>query len=111
MRTYKFRAYEPISKRMFEVDGLSFRNQYVTDEGGQNTWGFNQVRLMQFIELLDKQGKEIYEFDWLSDGTSHPMLVVWDRYGWFPFTKNTMIAGKMEVIGNKYENGGEHELE
>jgi len=77
-REIKFRAWDKQNKRMFEVDGLSFRNQYVTDEAGQHTFKFNQCDLIQYTGLKDKNGKDIYEGDILSLGEAK-RIVVWDK--------------------------------
>ena len=117
MREIKFRAWDKQGVRMFEVDGLSFLNQYITDESGQHTFKFNQCYLMQYTGLKDINGKEIYEGDIVRFKDFHDIIVaevVWHNEGqwdykpkdWIMGYHAPMVGGNIEVIGNIKENPG-----
>jgi uncharacterized phage protein (TIGR01671 family) len=136
MRQIKFRAWHKVRKEMYEVYGLT--SEYVfkkTDDGVGNPGvpdKLEDVELMQYTGLKDKNGKEIYEgdilvFTTLSDSgiteTKHdPVFIQWNNYkstydfndnknrvlGDYPFFKywtlESMRQYEVEVIGNIYEN-------
>lgn len=66
MRPIKFRAWFPILKKMFQLDGLGLKQDSVWIPG---TDGYSSeikrmdCEVMQFTGLIDKNGKEIYEGD------------------------------------------------
>lgn len=116
MREIKFRAWDKQDKKMREVLGyhISANKVIVSNKpyGNVSLWDFD---LMQYTGLKDKNGKEIYEGDWLAfDKTT--MEVKWDdsrccfylwEHGWKEYhrpTADEMLTGS-EVIGNIYEHG------
>ena len=119
---YKFRAWDEKNKRMFNVARFDFADHTVYShlfacEG----YLAENLKIMQYTGLKDKNGKKIYEGDIISTDLSRPYLVVEFRNGAFMF--HCHDEGKDyydyinppaddeinqyhwgEVIGNIYEN-------
>ncbi len=120
MRTIKFRAWDK-NKGMSEPTedrGVFFRWRGLSS----NVW--IDFELMQFTGLLDKNGKEIYEGDIIRYETSEDFDAesTYDEIAEVKFINGVfdpvylskrelhtyedalLIVGKIEVIGNIYEN-------
>ncbi len=117
MRTIKFRAWDKQENKMLYRE-LFDMNWYTTEkntETGSNCWGAisggqrSFLEVMRVTDLLDKNGKEIYEGDILQYRKSAGRHIVeWDgsrgRFHWsgFSFTLSSLIG--LTVVGNIYEN-------
>lgn len=61
MREIKFRAWEKNLKEIIPVHSIDFEKKMINTE---SAWRFfNEIELMQYTGLKDKNGKEIYEGD------------------------------------------------
>jgi len=115
MREIKFRAWDLAIKRLGLVDCL------VWGESGQITANIVYVdeqvtttypELMQFTNLIDKNGKEIYEGDIIKRSLidfnySKSFVVAWDsRNACFRLENGPALFhdDNDEIIGNIYEN-------
>jgi uncharacterized phage protein (TIGR01671 family) len=142
MREYKFRAWDKKTKKLYPVELIRFyfsgidqngqggafltdcekdigKFEEIGDTGFQNFneqtgifRNFNEIELMQYTGLKDKNGKEIYKGDIveINCGTYKDNAVVNFIDGTFTthdrgFEPDIMPPEKdMEIIGNIYEN-------
>lgn len=110
MREIKFRAWDTEAKQMILVNDAKFVDGVMIGAKGVN-WD-NQVVVMQFTGLLDKNGKEIYEGDIVETEDVGMCEVEWIGSGLslhtFPRYSSRSIFSieyrECEVIGNIYEN-------
>lgn len=118
MREIKFRAWEKSLKQIIPVDNIDFEKRMVNTESAWRM--FDEIELMQYTGLKDKNGKEIYEGDILDTDLERPYLVVEFRNGcfvieccddeeiyydiMFPLEKEISNLEYHKVIGNIYEN-------
>jgi len=132
-RDIKFRAWDAKRKLMITESMLTpryvgFNGSVIRIDEGMECLGSNimrteeDVRLMQFTGLLDKNGVEIFEGDILKwDHGDHVLEVRWYRSGWGYFSKLFSRFGLPEgdtcesihargyaessvIVGNIYEN-------
>lgn len=137
-RKYKFRAWDKEEKKMLSVMELGFSfnvDKYnylayadldgrwgraiLTPNGGKQSYSWSgqrreaeQIEIMQYTGLLDKNEVEIYEGDIVNLSSWEPSIyqIAFDR-GAFYLAKSDLeevgdikYAEKSEVIGNIYEN-------
>ncbi|GIM60522.1 hypothetical protein CAPN008_05720 [Capnocytophaga canis] len=107
-REIKFRAFDKEAKTMYNVRAIDFENQeiLIEDEVHDVLLNFDDVILMQFTGLYDKNSKEIYEGDVIPIfGKNHAVKF---KYGMFRINDREMRryihSIPLEVIGNVYEN-------
>ena len=120
MREIKFRAWLKEDKKMANIETMDFTDksiQYLKRSEIINAYilrreGFDDVELMQYTGLKDKNGKEIYEGDIYHVGDKNiRYLVVWFDSGFEgKQLRSTSYAGlkswakDIEILGNIYEN-------
>ena len=122
MREIKFRVWEKNLKEIIPVYDIDFKNRMINTGILWKT--FDEVELMQFTGLKDKNGKEIYEGDILRDHGEegafyeYPFYIEYSKergsfdfvdkfdyyFGIARYTAFQISCERVEVIGNIYEN-------
>lgn len=111
MREIKFRAWDSTRNLMGRVIDVG-------DRLDREIWQGDDITLMQFTGLKDKNGKEIYEGDVvrgnpLGANNIETGIVQWMNDGWFVSDETERdnekrlhydFFGSVEIIGNIYEN-------
>ena len=127
-REIKFRMWHKKSKKMFDVESINFKdrslNMWNSVMYTLSTFSLDDVILMQYTGLHDKNGKEIYEGDivvdkedevmgeitWNEEEASFYFSILYEN-GTYEEEKLNDWASVLEVIGNVYDNpellGGE----
>jgi len=127
MREIKFRAWDKKGKKMYEVEAISWLWKYIDVIVGYNKNNYPKIKgmpiedmeLIQFTGLLDKNGKEIYEGDIVEffddmdvlrkepvtfENGSFGFIIGWEQEEFLGFNNEWLNLDELEVIGNIYEN-------
>jgi len=116
MREIKFRAFLKSNKLMYDVLTLDIiDNKVLINNEEKQLRGYvkyQDVELMQYTGLKDKNGKEIYEGDIVLDAYTKQLLTVVFRDGEWRMENEDYdevlydVSIEKEVFGNVYEKLG-----
>ncbi|WP_339002902.1 YopX family protein [Fusobacterium polymorphum] len=112
MREIKFRAWDKINKEMFNVESINFQERRVYKDVVSYR-KFNDIDIMEYTGLKDKNNKEIYEGDIITLHNRKYKVIFNAEEARFvlrddefeleiSFTNNN--NKRMEIVGNIYEN-------
>ena len=119
MREIKFRAWHKGKKIIGNVLGIDILHKEIffsnEDVDCYEHVDFKNIELMQYTGLKDKNEKEIYEGDILSDGNDEkPYKIIFENGSFraeferdfeeYSFDLIDVVAQGCEVVGNIYEN-------
>ena len=117
MRVIKFRGWDKTGKRMIAnplITDINSAAEYIGINDAFSQLAYYNVVLQQYVGIVDKNGKEIYEGDIIQAEESgekiEPVEVVWLHDQWLIHAYHADIYlsvtdwSEYEVIGNIYEN-------
>lgn len=122
----KFRAWDKELQTMLDVSLIDFKKSALVGEhwkfGETNFMSFDEIELMQSTGLFDRNGKEIFEGDIITNGKDVMCMKRHNTLGFYVERKGKVdfiadsavleefeedakeIAASLEIIGNIYEN-------
>lgn len=109
MREIKFRAWEKNLKEIIPVHNIDFEKKMINTESAWRL--FDEIELIQYTGLKDKNGMEIYESDSIEDNIgigsvefsngAYRVNYLNGNYKWLIDFLDSE-KNQIEVVGNKY---------
>ena len=111
-REIKFRAFDKVANTMHKVSSIDFDSKQVfIQEENFDVWlDLDDVELMQFIGLYDKNDKEIYEGDIVRFSPKEKSAVTYEKGCFYVKAKQGYFQlgnwkkETLEIIGNIHKN-------
>lgn len=110
-RELKFLAWHKKNKKIYRIASISIQNEsvFLINENNKKFHAFfDEIELLEYTGLKDKNGKEIYEGDILPNSHQKNCVVIFENGGFIAKGKGFYIVPQhfqeCEVIGNIYEN-------
>lgn len=118
MREIKFRACHRKGRLMCKVIAMDwYKDTTILKKRGFDAYEVKNedIILMQYINLKDKNGRKAFENDLISHcdrNSGKPIEIIWSNGGWvgryvssgFGCELNSYEMGKSTIVGNRYEN-------
>ena len=125
---HKYKAWIKKEQKMYTVTAIDFKLAFIAVKESLNQFPFADIELLEFTTKIDKNGKDIYQSDWIQFEAFDQFgeeyiaikLVESEQFdGWYPLNRHdeynhfspfrtcTITSeniAQCEIIGNKYEN-------
>jgi uncharacterized phage protein (TIGR01671 family) len=107
MREIKFRAWEKNLKEIIPVHNIDFEKKMINTDIAWRL--FDEIELIQYTGLKDKNGKEIFEGDILEVKQNYLFKIIWHEESWgYEVIKNEALPICGYIKGHVSRGGLKH---